>query len=163
MGKTFAEKILAIKSGKKDLIPGETVTISPDIVLSHDNTAAIIERFKQMGAKKVLNLEKPIIILDHCIPAANEKYANNHKITRAFVKNQKIKFFYDINASICHQVLPEKGHILPGTIVLGSDSHTTTHGALGAFASGIGRTEVAAIWAIDQIWLRVPQTVRINI
>lgn len=163
MGKTFAEKILALKSGKDSVVAGEIVTVSPDIVMSHDNTAAISKKFKQIGVEKVKHPEKVVIPLDHCVPAATEKYAVNHKEIREFVQEQKIKNFYDINTGVCHQVLPEKGHILPGTLVLGADSHTTTYGAFGTFAAGIGRSEVASIWATDEIWLRVPETIKINI
>jgi len=163
MGKTFAEKILALKSGKKSVIAGEIVTVSPDVVLSHDNTAAISKKFKQIGVKKVKHSEKIVIPLDHCIPAASEKYASNHKTIREFVQEQKIENFYDINTGVCHQVLPEKGHVLPGTLILGADSHTTTYGAFGAFSAGIGRSEVASIWATDEIWLKVPETIKINI
>ncbi len=163
MGKTFAEKILAIKSGKKSTVAGEIVTVSPDIVLSHDNTAAISKKFLQIGVKTVNHPEKIVIILDHCIPAASEKYASNHKIIREFVEEQDIENFFDINVGVCHQVLPEKGYVLPGTLVLGADSHTTTHGAFGAFATGIGRSEVASIWANDKIWLKVPETIKIEI
>jgi len=163
MGKTFTEKILALKSGKKSVIAGEIVTVSPDIVLSHDNTAAISKKFKQMGVKKVKHPEKIVIPLDHCVPAATEKYAANHKEIREFVQEQKIENFYDINTGVCHQILPEKGHVLPGTLILGADSHTTTYGAFGAFSTGIGRSEVASIWATDEIWLKVPETIKINI
>jgi len=163
MGKTFAEKILALKSGKDSIVAGEIVTVSPDIVMSHDNSAAIAKKFKQIGVEKVKHPEKIVIPLDHCVPAATEKYAANHKEIREFVQEQKIKNFYDINTGVCHQVLPEKGHILPGTLVLGADSHTTTYGAFGTFATGIGRSEVASIWATDEIWLRVPETIKINI
>ena len=163
MGKTFAEKILAIKSGKKSTVAGEIVTVSPDIVLSHDNTAAISKKFLQIGVKNVNHPEKIVIILDHCIPAASEKYASNHKIIREFVEEQDIENFFDINVGVCHQVLPEKGYALPGTLILGADSHTTTHGAFGAFAAGIGRSEVASIWANDKIWLKVPETIKIEV
>jgi len=163
MGKTFTEKILALKSGKKSVVTGEIVTVSPDIVLSHDNTAAISKKFKQMGVKKVKHPEKIVISLDHCVPAATEKYAANHKEIREFVQEQKIENFYDINTGVCHQILPEKGHVLPGTLILGADSHTTTYGAFGAFSTGIGRSEVASIWATDEIWLKVPETIKINI
>lgn len=163
MGKTFAEKILALKSGRESVIAGEIVTVSPDIVMSHDNTAAIAKEFKQIGVKKVKYPEKIVIPLDHCVPAATEKYATNHKEIREFIREQKIEKFYDINIGVCHQVLPEKGHIIPGTLVLGADSHTTTYGAFGAFSAGIGRSEVASIWATDEIWLRVPETIKINI
>jgi len=163
MGKSFAEKILALKSGKKSVVAGEIVTVSPDIVMSHDNTAAIAKKFKQIGIDKVKYPEKIVIPLDHCVPAATEKYAANHKEIREFVQEQKIENFYDINTGVCHQVLPEKGHVLPGSLILGADSHTTTYGAFGAFSTGIGRSEVASIWATDEIWLRVPETIKINI
>jgi len=163
MGKTFTEKILALKSGKKGTVAGEIVTFSPDIVLSHDNTAAISNKFKQIGVKTVKYPGKIVVPLDHCVPAASEKYASNHKIIREFVKEQAIENFYDINTGVCHQILPEKGHVLPGTLILGADSHTTTYGAFGAFSAGIGRSEVASIWATDKIWLKVPETIKINI
>jgi len=163
MGKTFVEKVLSLKSGKKNAVAGEIVTVSPDIVLSHDNTAAISKKFEQIGIKFVKHPEKIVIPLDHCIPAASEKYATNHKIIRKFVKANNIKNFYDINTGVCHQVLPEKGHVLPGSLVLGADSHTTTYGAFGAFSAGIGRSEVASIWATDKIWLKVPETIKIEI
>jgi len=163
MGKTFSEKILALKSGKKSTVAGEIVTVSPDIVLSHDNTAAISKKFKQIGVKTVKYPGKIVVPLDHCVPAASEKYASNHKIIREFVKEQAIENFYDINTGVCHQILPEKGHVLPGTLILGADSHTTTYGAFGAFSAGIGRSEVASIWATNEIWLRVPETIKINI
>ena len=163
MGKTFTEKILALKSGKKSTVAGEIVTVSPDIVLSHDNTAAISNKFKQIGVKTVKHPGKIVVPLDHCVPAASEKYASNHKIIREFVKEQAIENFYDINTGVCHQILPEKGHVLPGTLILGADSHTTTYGAFGAFSAGIGRSEVASIWATDKIWLKVPETIKINI
>jgi len=163
MGKTFAEKILALKSGKESVVAGEIVTVSPDIVMSHDNTAAIAKKFKQIGINKVKHPEKIVIPLDHCVPAATEKYAANHKEIREFIQEQKIENFYDINTGVCHQILPEKGHIIPGTLVLGADSHTTTYGAFGAFSAGIGRSEVASIWATDEIWLRVPESIKTNI
>jgi 3-isopropylmalate/(R)-2-methylmalate dehydratase large subunit len=94
-------------------------------------------------------------------PAANETYATNHKAVREFVAEQGITAFYDIGEGICHQVLPEKGHAWPGGVIVGSDSHTPTHGAFGAFATGIGRTESAAVMATGTIWLRVPESLRI--
>lgn len=161
MGKTLTEKILGRKAGK-DVQAGEVVTVSPDTILSHDNTAAIIQEFCKLGLKKVRAPEKIVIVLDHIVPASEEKYAQNHKSIREFVAEQGIPHFYDINAGICHQVLPEQGFALPGKVIVGSDSHTPSYGAFGAFATGIGRTEVASIWATDEIWLRVPETIRID-
>lgn len=162
MGKTFAEKILASKAGK-EVSAGEIVTVSPDAALSHDNSAAISEIFRKIGVEKVHDPSMLVIPLDHCVPAASEKYADNHKVIRGFVGEQGIASFYDIDMGVCHQVLPEKGHALPGRLILGSDSHTTTYGAFGAFAAGVGRTEMAVIWATGKIWLRVPETFRVTV
>jgi len=162
-GFTFSEKILSNKCGKNNLRAGEIVFVEPDLILSHDNSAAISKTFKSMGGRKVKNPDDIVIILDHCIPAASEKHAINHKIIREFAEEQGIKHFYDINAGVCHQVLPEKGLVHPGALILGSDSHTTAHGSLGAFAAGIGRTEAASVWATGQLWLRIPETIRVMI
>jgi len=161
MGYTFSEKILAEKSGHASLHAGEIVMVSPDFVMSHDNAAAISKTFAKMGVANVKHPEGVVIILDHVVPAASAKHAENHKVIRQFVADQGIVHFHDINTGICHQVFAEQGYALPGTLILGSDSHTTTYGAFGAFSAGIGRTEVAAIWATGQIWLRVPETIRI--
>lgn len=162
MGKTFAEKVLSRKAGK-NASAGEVVTVSPDFILSHDNSAAIIKEFLKLGIEKVNNPKKIVIILDHVVPAASEKYALNHKIIREFVEQQNIDNFYDIQNGICHQVFSEQGFALPGKLVLGADSHTTSYGAFGAFSAGIGRSEVASVWATDEIWLRIPETLRIEL
>ncbi|PIS30038.1 MAG: 3-isopropylmalate dehydratase large subunit [Candidatus Marinimicrobia bacterium CG08_land_8_20_14_0_20_45_22] len=160
MGKTFSEKILGKKAGKP-VVPGEIVEIEPDMAMSHDNTADISKTFYKIGVDKVYDPDKHVIILDHCTPAANEKFAQNHKDIREFVAKQGIKNFYDINEGICHQVMHEKGHVWPGALIVGADSHTTSYGAFGAFSTGIGRSEMAAIMACGKIWLRVPETIKI--
>jgi homoaconitate hydratase family protein len=162
VGKTLTEKVLGRKAGK-DVQAGEVITVSPDTILSHDNSAAIIQEFRKLGVEKVKAPEKIVIVLDHIVPASEEKYAQNHKSIREFVAEQGIPHFFDINAGICHQVLPEQGFALPGKVIVGSDSHTPSYGALGAFATGIGRTETACTWATDEIWLRVPETLRIDL
>lgn len=154
MGRTFVEKILGGKAGS-------IVNASPDLVLSHDNTSAIINKFKRTGANKIAHPEKCIIILDHVVPAASEKHALNHKIVREWVNEQGIDNFFDVGRGICHQVLPEEGFALPGKIIVGADSHTTTHGAFGTFSCGVGRSEVACLWAMDELWFRIPETIRI--
>jgi len=161
MGYTFAEKVLAHKAGLKSVVPGQIVTVRPDKLLTHDNTAAISKQFHKIGVDKVADPNINVIVFDHVTPAANETYAISHKTTREFVAEQGISAFYDIGEGICHQVLPEKGHAWPGAVIVGSDSHTPTHGAFGAFAVGIGRTEAAAVMATGKIWLRVPETIRI--
>jgi homoaconitate hydratase family protein len=162
VGKTLTEKVLGRKAGR-EVKAGDVVSVSPDYVLSHDNSAAIIQEFRKLGVKKVKAPGKIVIVLDHIVPAADEKYAQNHKTIREFVAEQGIANFFDINAGICHQVLPEQGFALPGSVIVGSDSHTPSYGALGAFAAGIGRTETACTWATDEIWLRVPETMRIDL
>jgi len=161
MGKTFAEKILALKANLDETVPGQIVTVRPDKVLTHDNTSAIAKTFRKIGIDRVADPNMNVIILDHVVPAANETYAQSHKETREFVREQNISAFYDVGEGICHQVLPEHGHALPGMLIVGSDSHTPSHGALGAFAAGIGRTEAAAVMATGEIWLRVPESMRI--
>lgn len=162
MGKTFAEKALGKKAGK-EVVPGEIVMVKPDRLLSHDNTSAISKTFKSIGVKKVAYPDRIVIVLDHCTPAATEKYAGNHKVIRQFVKEQGIKNFFDINYGICHQVFAEQGFALPGQLILGSDSHTTSYGALGAFSAGIGRTEMAALYATGELWLKVPSSIKIEV
>jgi len=162
LGKTFSEKILGLKAGK-EVHAGEVVTVSPDYILSHDNSAAIFKEFKKLGIRNVKCPQKLVIILDHVVPASSEQYALNHKTIREFVAEQKIQNFFDISFGICHQVFSENGFALPGKLILGADSHTTSYGAFGAFAAGIGRSEVASLWATDEIWLRVPETVKIEI
>jgi homoaconitate hydratase family protein len=162
MGQTFAEKIFSMKMGRK-VVPGEICEIAPDVAMSHDNTADISNTFYKIGVDKVYNPDIHVIVLDHCSPAANATYAENHKIVREFVKKQGIKHFYDVNKGICHQVLTEEGFALPGKVMVGSDSHTTHYGALGAFAAGIGRSEMAVVFATGKLWLRCPESMKIRL
>jgi 3-isopropylmalate/(R)-2-methylmalate dehydratase large subunit len=161
MGQTFAEKILALRSDKRQVNPGDIVEITPQVALSHDNTAAIVGIFQRMGGKKVFNPQMHAIFLDHAAPAPTTKHAENHRIIRDFVHEQAIPHFFDVGRGICHQVLVEEGLALPGEIVLGSDSHTPHAGVMGAFGAGIGRSEMASIWAVGTLWLRVPESLKI--
>ena len=111
-GRTFSQKILGAKAGK-DVVPGEIVDVTPDLAMSHDNTAAISKKFYSIGVDKVFDPDMHIIVLDHCSPAANEKFATNHKEIREFVETQGIEKFYDVATGVCHQVLPEQGYALP--------------------------------------------------
>ncbi len=160
MGQTFAEKIFSKRTGHP-VVPGTILTVVPDHVLTHDNSAAIYRTFSGMGATRVYNPKQPIIVLDHIVPASSEKAAINHKIVRDFVREQGIPHFYDGGRGICHQVVVEEGFARPGSLIVGSDSHTTTYGALGAFSTGIGRSEAAGIWALGEIWLKVPESMKI--
>jgi len=161
MGHTFAEKILAQKAGLPQVVPGQIVEVMPDVALSHDNTAAIAGIFRKIGVSRVARPEMHVVVLDHACPAPTTQHAENHKTTRQFVAEQGIAHFYDVGRGVCHQVLAEEGFALPGALIVGSDSHTPTAGAFGAFAVGIGRSEMAAIMATARIWLRVPESLKI--
>lgn len=164
MGLTFAEKILASYANEKETVPGQIVTVHPDHLLTHDNTAAIIQKIPdELKDYGVASRDLPIIVIDHVVPAASEKTALNHKHIREFVLQHNIKHFYDAGEGICHQVVVEKGLALPGKILLGSDSHTCSYGAVGAFSSGIDRTEAAALLLTGQTWLKVPQSIKMNL
>jgi len=160
---TFAEKILARACGKKKVVPNEIVMAKVDVAMSHENSDVVLKSFKEIGISNVWDNEKIVIIFDHRIPAESEKSATTHKRIREFVKEQKIKHFYDLKEGICHQVLPEFGHSRPGEVLVGTDSHTTTHGAFGTFATGIGATEMAGVWATGELWLKVPESFKITI
>lgn len=159
----IAQKLLAKKAGKAQVQVGEIVNVEPDLAMSHDNAGLVIKQFRQIGQDSVWNPERIIIPLDHRAPAESEKTATAHKSIREFVKEQSIKNFYDIGEGICHQVVIEKAHILPGELAVGTDSHTTSYGCLGALSTGIGATEMAAVWATGKIWLKVPESIRIII
>jgi len=163
MGKTFAEKVLAKKSGQAEVVPGQIVIVEPDHLLTHDNTAAIIgkigDELKEFG---VARPDMPVIVLDHVIPAASEKTAINHLKTREYAKTHNLKHFYDVGQGICHQVVVEKGLARPGEILVGSDSHTCSYGAVGAFSTGVDRTEAAALILRGKTWLRVPDTIKMT-
>ena len=160
---TISEKILARSSDKNKVEPGEIIDAKVDMAMSHDNAALVSKVFNEIGVKNVWNPSKIVIILGHRVPANNIKAAEAHKRIREFIKKQGIKHFYEAGEGICHQVMIEKGHARPGMLVVGTDSHTTTYGAIGAFSTGIGATEMAAVWATGKLWLKVPETIKINI
>ena len=162
----ISEKILAKKSGKDKVSAGEIVDAKVDMIMVNDITAPLaIESFRKIGAHHVWDNQKIVMVLDHQTPAGSVKAAELHKMMREFAKEQKIQSFYDVNegGGVCHQVMAEKGYVTPGTLVVGADSHTCTYGALGAFGTGIGSTEAAAVFATGKIWLKVPEAIRINV
>jgi len=162
--RTFAEKALARAAGKSDARAGEILEARPDRILSHDNTAAIARIFhKELGAEKVEDPSRLVIVLDHASPPPTPKHAQNHAEARAFARAQGVRDFFDIGRGICHQVIGEEALLLPGQLILGADSHTTHHGWMGAFGAGVGRSEVAALWATGSLWLRVPHSARITL
>ncbi len=164
MSMTMAEKILAKSSGKKEVEAGEIVMANIDVAMTHDLTGPLsVESFEKIGVSEVWDPEKIVIVFDHQVPADSLDAAQNHKIMRKFVKEQKITNFYDVREGVCHQVLPEKGHVVPGEVIVGTDSHTCTHGALGAFSTGIGSTDMSMVFATGKLWFKVPETIKFNI
>jgi len=170
MAMTMVEKILARATGRKEVKAGEVVEPAISLAMSHENAALVINQFLEIyqgtGLKsKVWDPDKIAIIFDHRVPAESSKTATNQKKIREFVAAQKIKKFHDIRGDeggICHQILPESGYVLPGTVVVGTDSHTTSHGALGAFSFGIGATEMASVWALGRaVNVEVPKTIKV--
>jgi 3-isopropylmalate/(R)-2-methylmalate dehydratase large subunit len=160
---TFAEKALARAAGLPHAVAGQVLTARPDVALSHDNTAAIARIFRTIGLEKVAIPERMCITLDHAVPAPTARHAQNHAEVRVFVQEQGIRNFFEVGRGICHQVLSEEALVLPGQLILGADSHTTHFGWLGAFGAGIGRTEMAALWATGELWLRVPESIKVEV
>jgi homoaconitate hydratase family protein len=163
VGRTFAEKALARASGQTPVVAGQIVDARPDVILSHDNTAAIWKIFKALGVERVKSPKRLAITLDHAVPAPTTVHAQNHADTRRFVAEMGVQHFFEVGRGICHQVLSEEALVLPGQLILGADSHTTHYGWMGAFGAGVGRSEVAALWATGELWLRVPESIKITV
>lgn len=170
MGMTIVEKILAVATKKDSVKPGDVIEPEVNVAMSHENAALVInqfnEVFKDTGIEpKVWDPNKIAIIFDHRVPAESSKTATNQKKIRNFVKANGITKFHDIRSDeggICHQILAEYGYIKPGDVVVGTDSHTTTHGAFGAFAFGIGATEMASVWSLGTVLnVEVPETIKV--
>ncbi len=162
MGQTMIEKILARGAGKKKVEPGEIVNVKIDLCLGNDITAPVaINEFKKMGARKVFDPERVVLVPDHFTPNKDIASAQQCQLMRRFVNEQDIKNYFEIGRmGIEHALLPEKGLALPGDIIIGADSHTCTYGALGAFATGVGSTDLAAGMALGEAWFKVPSTLK---
>ena len=164
MGKTISEKILARASGRVEASAGEIVKASVDVAMMPDLTTILaVNAMKAMGVERVWDPERVVAILDHVAPASTLMAATVHRDIRRWAKEQNLKHLYGVESGVCHQVLPEKGHVKPGYLVIGADSHTCTHGAFGAFATGVGSTDMGAILATGKIWLRVPETIKVQV
>jgi homoaconitate hydratase family protein len=163
MPKTFIQKIFEERVGNP-VSEGQIIFLEPDYILTHDNTAAIKKKLKTVGDNvKVKYPDRLVIILDHVVPAASEKTATNHKEIREFVEEQNITHFEEVGSGVCHQRLPEMKLAKPGSVIVGSDSHTCTYGAFGAFSTGIDRTEAASIWMTGRTWFKVPKSYKITL
>jgi len=162
MGMTITEKILADHAGKAQVQPGELVNGKLDVVLANDITAPIaVSELKKMGYNQVYDNKRVMFVMDHFAPNANLKAAQQCKVCRDFARSSGLEHFYDVgNMGIEHALLPEQGLVVPGDVVIGGDSHTCTYGGLGAFATGVGSTDVAAGMALGQLWLKVPGSIK---
>jgi 3-isopropylmalate/(R)-2-methylmalate dehydratase large subunit len=160
---TITEKILAAHAGKKHVSTGELLDVRIDLALGNDITAPLaIQAFKEIGVKKVFNKDRVVLVPDHFTPAKDIPSAEQCKILREFAKAQHLTHYFEIGeAGIEHVLLPEKGLVLPGEVVIGADSHTCTYGALGAFSTGVGSTDFAAAMATGRLWLKVPESIKL--
>jgi 3-isopropylmalate/(R)-2-methylmalate dehydratase large subunit len=162
-GHTMAEKILLNHTNKKTIEPGEIIEASIDIAMAHEMMGTrVLPHLKEAEVKKLWDPNRVVMILDHWAPAPTVEAAIIHQRVRDFVKEFQVKHFYDVGKGICHQILVEEGHIRPGELVVGTDSHTTTAGAFGALATGIGAADMAIALATGKLWFRVPETVKIT-
>ncbi|HYC46162.1 MAG TPA: 3-isopropylmalate dehydratase large subunit [Burkholderiales bacterium] len=163
MGQTLAEKILARTSGRNRVAIGEIIEVTPDFSYSHDYAAWAIDAFEKMGATRVHRADRIGICFDHGIPPNSSKDANSLKRVRDFARKHGFQWFYEAGTGVAHQVMVEKGLIVPGSLTVASDSHTTSGGAVGALALAVGETEIGFLWATGKLWFRVPQTRRMTL
>jgi 3-isopropylmalate/(R)-2-methylmalate dehydratase large subunit len=163
MAMTISQKILADHAGMKEVSPGQLISAKIDIAMGNDITAPItISQFKKSGAKKVFDREKVVFVPDHFAPNKDIKSAEQCKIMKAFSREQKLTNYYEVGqAGIEHALLPEQGIVVPGDLVVGADSHTCTYGALGAFSTGVGSTDLAAAIITGELWFKVPETIKL--
>ncbi|HEY55103.1 MAG TPA: 3-isopropylmalate dehydratase large subunit [Dehalococcoidia bacterium] len=159
---TLAEKIMAAHANKKRVKPGDFINVRVDLVMANDITAPIaIKEFQRIGVKRVFDRNKVVMVPDHFVPNKDVASAEQAKLMREFALKQKIVYFEVGQMGIEHVLLPEQGLVLPGDLVIGADSHTCTYGALGAFATGMGSTDIAAAMATGDIWMKVPPTMKL--
>jgi len=165
MSMTMTQKILAAHAGLNEIKAGQFIEINLDVVLGNDITTPVaVNEFKKMGAEKIYDKNKVVVVLDHFVPAKDIKSAEQCKISRDFCKEQEVVNFFDAGQmGIEHALLPEKGLVVAGDTIIGADSHTCTYGALGAFSTGIGSTDMAAGMATGQMWLKVPSAIKFNL
>jgi len=163
MGMTITEKILAKSAGKKMVRPGELIDAKIDIVMCHDVTApAAISMLVEKGIDRVFDRKKIVVTPDHFQPAKDVKSAELHKRLDEWARRHKIKHYYKLGrAGVCHALLPEQGHIRPGEVIVGGDSHTCTYGAFAAFGAGVGSTDLAAAIATGKLWFKVPASIKL--
>ncbi len=157
------EKIFARHSGRREVSAGEIVTARVDFAEINDLYLQTIYSFYEMGGEKVWDREKCAFVFDHYAPTPDVRSADNHRQMREFARKNQLKYHFDTNCGVCHQVMPEAGLIRPGMIVVATDSHTTTHGAFGAVGTGCGATDMAAVLMTGEMWFRVPEVIEVRL
>lgn len=164
MGSTIAEKILArgADTDPDAVSPGDHLVCDVDVAMTHDATVRVAQTFEDEGIEEVWDPSRIVTIIDHVAPSNDVDDANDKSYMRRFIDDKGIETFYEVGTGISHEVLPENGHIRPGEIVVGTDSHTVTHGAFGAAGTGIGTTDMAYVYTTGHTWFRVPETIKIN-
>ena len=162
---TISQKILSRASGYDGMAePGEIVEAEIDYAMSHDGTSVLaIRSFREMGSERVWDPDRVVVPYDHIVPANNETAADLQREVRNWAREQNISHFFDCGTGVCHQVFPEQGFALPGTLLVGADSHSCTYGAFGAFGTGVGATDMAEIYSAGRLWFRVPETIGIKV
>jgi homoaconitate hydratase family protein len=163
MGKTFAEKVMAKAAGLPEASAGQVINVYPHLIMSHAASWRCIKTLEKFGNAKLYDVNRIAMVMDHTSPARTTKTAADHKLCREFAKEKGIKKFYDVDAGIAHVVLMENGHVLPGMVLIGTDSHSTIYGALGAAGTGVGFSEVTAAWTAGYLWMKVPETIKVII
>jgi len=159
---TISEKIFSRAAGK-EAKANDFVIANVDYAMAHDGTSILaLKAFREMEVEKAWNPDRIVIPFDHLTPANTDTTAGLHQNTRAWIKEQGIKNFFDVGEGICHQLLPENGFVMPGKLVIGADSHSCTYGAFGAFGTGVGATDMAEIFASGKLWLKVPESIKIT-
>ncbi|HVA08594.1 MAG TPA: aconitase/3-isopropylmalate dehydratase large subunit family protein [Acidimicrobiales bacterium] len=162
-GKTFAEKLLAKAAKLDEAHVGEVVDAYPDLIMSHAASWRCIKTLERLGTDRLYDVDRIAMVMDHSSPAHAVKTANDQRICREFADAKGIRKFYDVNAGIAHIVLMEDGHVRPGMLLIGTDSHSTIYGALGAAGTGVGFSEVTATWVAGYLWMRVPESIKVTI
>ena len=163
MGSTFAEKLLARAAGEGVTQAGQIVDAYPNLIMSHAASWRCIRTLEKLGTDKLFDPDRIAMVMDHNSPAYSAKTAGDQKLCREFAASHDIKKFYDVDAGIAHVVLIEAGHVRPGMLLIGTDSHSTIYGALGAAGTGVGFSEVTATWVCGYLWMMVPESIKVVI
>ncbi|GAA1212431.1 aconitase/3-isopropylmalate dehydratase large subunit family protein [Pseudonocardia alaniniphila] len=163
VGRTFAQKALERASGEKDLQPGQIVDAFPDLYMSHTASWRCIRTLERMGVDELYDVDRIAMVMDHIAPADNAKTAGYHALCREFADRMGVRNFFDVNAGIAHVVLMERGLIKPGELIIGTDSHSTIYGALGALGTGVGFSEITATWVTGKLWMKVPESIKVEV